>query len=101
MLCTSKEVAVAVVDNAVYVEGRRTAEPDTLDHTFEVLKDCAGGGPSFCWIGMLPPTGVRDHRAACGRAGPHCGPQAHGGTAGAAPARAQRGALRDHGPGGG
>ncbi len=56
MLCTSKEVAVAVVDNAVYVEGRRTAEPDTLDHTFEVLRDCAGGGPSFCWIGMLRPT---------------------------------------------
>ena len=47
---------MAVVDNAVYVEGRRTAEPDTLDHTFEVLRDCAGGGPSFCWIGMLRPT---------------------------------------------
>jgi magnesium transporter len=51
-----EEVAVAVVDNAVYVEGRRTAEPDTLDHTFEVLRDCSGDGPSFCWIGMLRPT---------------------------------------------
>ncbi len=47
---------MAVVDNAVYVEGRRTAEPDTLDHAFEVLRDCSGDGPSFCWIGMVRPT---------------------------------------------
>ncbi len=47
---------MAVVDNAVYVEGRRTAEPDTLDHAFEVLRDCSGDGASFCWIGMLRPT---------------------------------------------
>ncbi|MGH3821983.1 MAG: magnesium and cobalt transport protein CorA [Pseudonocardiaceae bacterium] len=47
---------MAVVDNAVYVEGRRAAEPDTLDHAFEVLRDCSDGGPSFCWIGMLRPT---------------------------------------------
>jgi magnesium transporter len=38
------------------VEGRRTAEPDTLGHAFEVLRDCSGDGPSFCWIGMLRPT---------------------------------------------
>ncbi|MGH3785730.1 MAG: magnesium/cobalt transporter CorA [Pseudonocardiaceae bacterium] len=47
---------MAVVDNAVYVEGRRTAEPDTLNHTVEVLRNCSGDGPSFCWIGMLRPT---------------------------------------------
>jgi magnesium transporter len=47
---------VAVVDNAVYVEGRRTAEPDTLDHVVEVLRDCGGDGPRFCWIGMHRPT---------------------------------------------
>lgn len=47
---------MAVVDNAVYVEGRRAAEPESLDHAFEVLRDCSGGGPSFCWIGMLRPT---------------------------------------------
>jgi magnesium transporter len=51
-----EEVAVAVIDNAVYVKGRRTAEPETLDHAFEVLRDCSGAGPSFCWIGMLRPT---------------------------------------------
>jgi len=47
---------VAVIDNAVYVEGRRTAEPDTLDRTFEVLRSCSDTGASFCWIGMLRPT---------------------------------------------
>ncbi|MGH3752438.1 MAG: magnesium/cobalt transporter CorA [Pseudonocardiaceae bacterium] len=47
---------MAVVDNAVYVAGRRTAEPGTLGHAVEVLRDCAGDGPSFCWIGMLRPT---------------------------------------------
>ncbi|MGH3802577.1 MAG: magnesium and cobalt transport protein CorA [Pseudonocardiaceae bacterium] len=47
---------MAVVDNAVYVQGRRTAEPDTLDHACEVLRDCSGDGSSFCWIGMLRPT---------------------------------------------
>ena len=47
---------MAVVDNAVYVEGRRTAEPDTLDDACEVLRECSGDGPSFCWIGMLRPT---------------------------------------------
>ncbi|MGH3889219.1 MAG: CorA family divalent cation transporter [Pseudonocardiaceae bacterium] len=47
---------MAVVDNAVYVQGRRTAEPDTLDHAWEVLRDCSGDGSSFCWIGMLRPT---------------------------------------------
>jgi len=47
---------VAVVDNAVYVKGRRTAEPETLGHAFEVLRNCSGDGPSFCWIGMLRPT---------------------------------------------
>jgi magnesium transporter len=51
-----EEVAVAVVDNAVYVKGRRAAEPGSLDHTFEVLRECSDGGPSFCWIGMLRPT---------------------------------------------
>ncbi|MDQ3762711.1 MAG: magnesium/cobalt transporter CorA [Actinomycetota bacterium] len=47
---------MAVVDNAVYVEGRRTAEPDTVDHAVEVLRNCSGDGPSFCWVGMLSPT---------------------------------------------
>ncbi|MDQ4104209.1 MAG: magnesium and cobalt transport protein CorA [Actinomycetota bacterium] len=47
---------MAVVDNAVYVDGRRAAAPDTLGHTVESLRSCSGDGASFCWIGMLRPT---------------------------------------------
>jgi magnesium transporter len=47
---------MAVVDSAVYVDGRRSAEADTLDHAFEVLRRYSGDGSSFCWIGMLRPT---------------------------------------------
>jgi magnesium transporter len=49
-------VAVAVVDSAVYVNGRRTAESDTLEHAVEMLRHYSGDGSSFCWIGMLRPT---------------------------------------------
>jgi magnesium transporter len=48
---------MTVVDNAIYVEGRRVAAPDTLDHTFEQMRSC--GEPAqhtFCWIGLLRPT---------------------------------------------
>jgi len=45
---------VSVVDNAIYVDGRRAKAPRSLDHTFEELRSCGGG--SFCWIGLLRPT---------------------------------------------
>jgi magnesium transporter len=41
-----------IVDNAVYVGGRRTADPETLDETFEVLRRRQG----FAWIGLYRPT---------------------------------------------
>jgi magnesium transporter len=47
-------VDVSVVDNAIYVDGRRVKVPRSLDHTFEELRSC--GGSSFCWIGLLRPT---------------------------------------------
>lgn len=46
---------MSVVDNAIYVDGRRAVEPTSLDHTFEELKACPSDGHSFCWIGMLRP----------------------------------------------
>ncbi|MCW0215298.1 MAG: magnesium and cobalt transport protein CorA [Pseudonocardia sp.] len=46
---------MSVVDNAVYVDGHRAREPESLDQTVETLRDC-GPGNSFCWIGMLRPT---------------------------------------------
>ncbi len=46
---------MTLVDNAVYVDGRRAVEPESLDRTYEVLRDCPEGGRSFCWIGLLRP----------------------------------------------
>jgi len=43
---------MALIDNAIYVDGRRVATPVTLDETYEVLKANAG----FAWIGMYRPT---------------------------------------------
>jgi magnesium transporter len=47
---------MAVVDNAIYVDGRRTAAPGSLDRTFEELRQCPDQGRSFCWIGLLRPS---------------------------------------------
>jgi magnesium transporter len=41
-----------IVDNAVYVNGKRTANPDSLDETYEVLRERNG----MAWIGMYRPT---------------------------------------------
>jgi magnesium transporter len=41
-----------IVDNAVYVDGIRTANPPSLDDTFEVLR----GRHGMAWIGMYRPT---------------------------------------------
>jgi magnesium transporter len=46
---------MSVVDNAIYVDGKRELAPASLDHTFEALRTCPDAGRSFCWIGMLRP----------------------------------------------
>ena len=45
-----------VVDNAIYVDGKRTIAPPSLEHTFEELRDCREGEHRFCWIGLLRPS---------------------------------------------
>jgi magnesium transporter len=45
-----------VVDNAIYVDGKRVKDPDSLDSTFEELRECPPGEKRFCWIGLLRPT---------------------------------------------
>ncbi|OLL76615.1 Magnesium and cobalt transport protein CorA [Pseudonocardia sp. Ae168_Ps1] len=61
-----REVAgMSVIDNAVYVDGRRAAAPASVDGALEELHRCrsdhTGDGDgstapySFCWIGMLRP----------------------------------------------
>ncbi|WP_214368452.1 magnesium and cobalt transport protein CorA [Pseudonocardia sp. H11422] len=46
---------MTVVDNAVYIDGRRSVEPASLDQTYEELRRCPGDGHSFGWIGLLRP----------------------------------------------
>ncbi|SDO13539.1 magnesium transporter [Cryobacterium flavum] len=43
---------MALVDNAVYVDGHRVATPPSLDETFEVMKEKKG----FAWIGLYRPS---------------------------------------------
>jgi magnesium transporter len=47
---------MSVVDNAIYIDGRRAVDPTSLDHTFEELRQCPAQGRSFCWIGLLRPS---------------------------------------------
>ena len=42
---------MTVVDNAVYVDGRRTADPSNLDETYELLRERNG----MAWIGLYRP----------------------------------------------
>lgn len=49
-----------LVDNAVYVEGRRRQEPDSLDETFELMRDVKG----MAWIGMYRPDEDEIHAVA-------------------------------------
>ena len=42
---------MTLIDNAVYVDGRRLATPDSLDETYALLTKCGG----FAWIGMYRP----------------------------------------------
>ncbi|WP_207344169.1 magnesium/cobalt transporter CorA [Arthrobacter sp. E3] len=42
---------MTIIDNAVYVDGKRFANPDSLDQTYEVMDSCHG----MAWIGMFRP----------------------------------------------
>ena len=46
---------MSVVDNAIYVDGRRKLAPSSLDTAFDALRTCPDDGRSFAWIGMLRP----------------------------------------------
>jgi magnesium transporter len=48
---------MSVVDNVIYVDGKRAKVPDSLDSTFEELRECPDSelGHRFCWIGLLRP----------------------------------------------
>jgi Mg2+ and Co2+ transporter CorA len=42
---------MALVDNAIYVDGRRSADPSSLQETFELLRERHG----IAWIGLYRP----------------------------------------------
>lgn len=42
---------MTMVDNAVYVDGRRTDNPKNLDETYEVMRERGG----MAWIGLYRP----------------------------------------------
>jgi len=52
---------VTIIDNAVYVDGHRIAEPSSLEQTFETLEQHGG----MAWIGLYRPT--QDEMAAVAR----------------------------------
>ncbi len=41
-----------IVDNAIYVDGRRTEEPGSLEETYEAVRQRRG----VAWIGLYKPT---------------------------------------------
>ncbi|HEV7956907.1 MAG: transporter [Microbacteriaceae bacterium] len=43
-----------LIDNAVYVDGRRTENPGSLDETFEILRERSG----MAWIGLYRPDAI-------------------------------------------
>jgi magnesium transporter len=47
---------MSMVDNAIYVDGKRAVVPASLESTFEELRECPDGQHRFCWIGLLRPT---------------------------------------------
>jgi magnesium transporter len=55
---------MSVVDNAIYIDGKRAAEPRSLNRTFEELRQCPDQGRSFCWIGLLRPKPEEIHAVA-------------------------------------
>src|SRR5690554_2950501 len=42
---------MALIDNGIYVNGRRTGAPKTLDETYELLRELDG----LAWIGLYRP----------------------------------------------
>ncbi|HEX2299028.1 MAG TPA: CorA family divalent cation transporter, partial [Pseudonocardiaceae bacterium] len=47
---------MTVIDNAVYEQGRRCSAPESLETTYELLRErSADGSPCLAWIGLYRP----------------------------------------------
>lgn len=51
---------MALIDNAVYVDGHRTADPENLNETYEVMRERGG----MAWIGLYRPDAAEIHSIA-------------------------------------
>jgi magnesium transporter len=47
---------VSIVDNVIYIDGKRAVRPSSLEETYSELNRCPADGRSFSWIGLLRPT---------------------------------------------
>ena len=47
---------MSIVENVIYIDGKRAVRPDSLEKTFAELERCPKDGRSFCWIGLLRPS---------------------------------------------
>ncbi|MBA2322465.1 MAG: magnesium/cobalt transporter CorA [Actinomycetota bacterium] len=47
---------MSLIDNVIYVDGKRAVRPESLEKTFDELRRCPADGHSFSWIGLLRPT---------------------------------------------
>ncbi|HTF48734.1 MAG TPA: magnesium and cobalt transport protein CorA [Pseudonocardia sp.] len=52
-----------MVNNAIYIDGKRAIQPTSLDQTAEELRRCPDDH-SFCWIGLLRPSEAEIHAVA-------------------------------------
>jgi len=50
------DVAVSMVNNAIYIDGKRAVRPASLDQTVDELRRCPDAEHTFCWIGLLHPS---------------------------------------------
>jgi magnesium transporter len=55
---------VPMVNNAIYIDGKRAIQPASLDQTYDELRRCPDTGHSFCWIGLLRPSEAEIHSVA-------------------------------------
>jgi magnesium transporter len=47
---------VSLVDNVIYIDGRRAVTPSSLEQTYEELRGCPTDSDAFSWIGLLRPS---------------------------------------------
>jgi magnesium transporter len=45
-----------MVNNAIYIDGKRAIQPASLDQTYDELRRCPDTGHSSCWIGLPRPS---------------------------------------------